>query len=292
MTLAVVGFVPRSSSREAAVRTRVHALWEQWAESAGAAGEDFVALTAAAVRSVLVDGEAFVRLRTRRPEDKLPVSLALELVDAARIPFELTEQLGKGGTITQGIERDRARPGHRVSRRRLRAWRAAAGKRLDGPAADSSSLDAARLRRGAARPGPRRELSWRRRYHGCGCWTVGTMQCLLRQQLANLFAGFVTNPATPEGVDASVLTGRAPDATQDGRPVVELEPGILQELAAGEKVDFSDPPDPPRAQDFGREQARLATIAAGVPLPVVSGDWAGQNDRIARVTLNGLAPPG
>ena len=109
---------------------------------------------------------------------------------------------------------------------------------------------------------------------------------LLRQQLSNLFAGFVSNASTPDG-DASVLTGLPPDATQDGRPVVALEPGLLQELSAGEKIDFSDPPDPPRAQDFAREQARLACLAAGVPLEVATHDWAGQNDRIARVTLNG-----
>ena len=51
------GFVPRSSSRDAATRDRVHALWEAWSETAGSGGEDFAALTATAVRGLLVDGE-------------------------------------------------------------------------------------------------------------------------------------------------------------------------------------------------------------------------------------------
>ncbi len=278
------GFVPRSSSRDASVRSRVNALWETWSETAGAAGEDFAGLTAAVVRSVLVDGEAFVRLRTRRPEDGLVVPLAIELIDSARIPFELTEQL-EGGSIVQGIERDLL-------------GRVTAYYVLDTSPGEPSPANASTGPRripaasmlhvfDAERPGQVRGVSILAtalpRLRMLDGWHDAT---LLRQQLANLFAGFVTSAVTPDGMDASVLTGRAADATQDGRPVVELEPGILQELAAGEKVEFSDPPDPPRAQDFGREQARLACLSAGVPLEVVTGDWGGANDRIARVTLN------
>ena len=277
------GFVPRSSSRDASVRGRVNALWETWAECAGAAGEDFGALTAAVVRSVLVDGEAFVRLRTRRPEDKLPVPLVLELIDPARIPFELTEQL-EGGTITQGVENDAL-------------GRVTAFHVLDTAPGEPSPANAS--------TGPRRipaasmlhifDLERPGQVRGISVLATALPRLrmldgfhdsvLLRQQLSNLFAGFVSNASTPDG-DASVLTGLPPDATQDGRPVVALEPGLLQELSAGEKIDFSDPPDPPRAQDFAREQARLACIGAGAPLEVVTGNWAGANDRIARVTLN------
>ena len=280
------GFVPRSSSSDAATRDDVHRLWELWAETAGSVGEDFAAVIATAVRAVLLDGEVFLRLRPRKREDKLPVPLALELVDPARVPHDMTQTLdGEGGDVVQGIEHDQL-------------GRVTAFHVFDrAPGEPVPSNVSAKLRRIPAtamvhifdseRPGQVRGVSVLAtalpRLRMLDGWHDAV---LLRQQLGNLFAGFVTNPATPEGMDASVLTGRAPDATQDGRPVVELEPGILQELAAGEKVEFSDPPDPPRSQDFGREQGRLACLAAGVPLEVATHDWSRQNDRIARVTLN------
>jgi capsid protein len=108
---------------------------------------------------------------------------------------------------------------------------------------------------------------------------------LLRQQVANLFVGSLTN-ASAADADVSPLTGLAPSTTQGGRAVVDLVPGILQELAPGEELKFSDPPDPPSSQSFSTEQARLACGAAGVPLQVVTGEWGATNDRLARVVLN------
>ena len=280
------GFTPRSSSRDAATRDRVHALWQAWAETAGSAGEDFAALTATAVRTVLVDGECFLRLRPRKPEDKLLVRLALELVDPARVPHDMTQTID-GGDIVQGVEHDAL-------------GRVVAFHVLDSaPGEPVPSNVSAKLRRipatamlhvfAAERPGQVRGVSILATALPRLRMLDGFQDAvLLRQQLANLFTAFITNASTPDGMDAaSPLTGLAADATQDGRPVVALEPGILQELGAGEEIKFSDPPDPPRSQDFGREQARLACLAAGVPLEVATHDWAGQNDRIARVTLNG-----
>jgi capsid protein len=100
------GYTPRSTAKSASTRDQVHSLWERWAEQAGAAGEDFAALCATAVREVLVSGEVFIRLRSRRPEDGLPVPLALELIDPARVPHEMTEIRSDGVQIVQGIEHD------------------------------------------------------------------------------------------------------------------------------------------------------------------------------------------
>ncbi len=281
------GFVPRSSSSDAATRDDVHRLWELWAETAGSVGEDFAAVIATAVRSVLVDGEVFLRLRPRKREDKLPVPLALELVDPARVPHDMTQTIdGEGGDVVQGIEHDQL-------------GRVTAFHVFDrAPGEPVPSNVSAKLRRIPAtamvhifdleRPGQVRGVSILAtalpRLRMLDGWHDAV---LLRQQISNLFAAFVSNAATADGMDASPLTGLAADATQDDRPVVALEPGLLQELGAGEKIEFSDPPDPPRSQDFGREQARLACLAAGVPLEVATHDWSGQNDRIARVTLNG-----
>lgn len=276
------GFTPRSTAKDASVRDQLHVLWEAWSESAGSGGEDFAALTAAAVREVLVSGEVFIRLRKRRPEDGLPVPLALELVDPARVPVEMTETVD-GGTVVQGVEFDKL---GRVVGYHVRDY--VPGEPMpSGASATPRRIPATAMLHvfDAERPGQVRGISVLAtalpRLRLLDLWSDAV---LLRQQLSNLFVGYLTNMSQPD--DASVLTGLAPDATEDGRAVVELQPGIFQELNAGEEIKWSDPPDPPPSQDFGREQARLACGAAGVPLQVVSGEWGATNDRLARVVLN------
>jgi lambda family phage portal protein len=277
------GFMPRSRARDAEVRDRVHALWEEWAETAGAAGEDFAALTAAAVREVLVSGECFVRLRGRRPEDKLPVALAVEIVDAARVPFELTQTI-EGGDIVQGIERDVLG--------RVVAYHVADFAPGD-PMPPGASTAPRRVPASAMlhvfdqeRPGQVRGVSVLAtaltRLRLLDAWSDAV---LLRQQLANLYVAF-RHGSTPDG-DVSAWTGLPPTGSDpSGRPIVALEPGIFEELAPGEDVKFSDPPDPPSNQDFGQDQLRLACVAAGVPMEIVTHNWGAANDRLARVVLN------
>jgi lambda family phage portal protein len=109
---------------------------------------------------------------------------------------------------------------------------------------------------------------------------------LLRQQLANMFVGFVTRPS-PVG-DAETLhplTGEAVTTLND-KPLVSLEPGIFQELSPGEEVTFSDPPEPRGYPDFMRQQLYGVAAATGVPYELLTGDMRGVNDRTVRVLLN------
>jgi lambda family phage portal protein len=109
---------------------------------------------------------------------------------------------------------------------------------------------------------------------------------LFRQEVANLFAGFVREPApeTPM-VDGN---GEAIDGIDaDFTPMVGLEPGTMQKLRPGEEVEFSDPPDAGNSYpDFMRQQ--LLAVAAGVGLPyeILTGDLREVNDRLIRVALN------
>lgn len=277
------GFTPRSKARDAALRDKLHALWAVWSETAGSAGEDFAALVALVVRGVLMDGEAFVRRRPRKPEDGLAVPLALEVIDPARVPHDMTRSID-GGSIVQGIELDLL-------------GRVVAYHVLDHvPGEPVTGVISAEPRRVPAsamshvfdqeRPGQRRGVSSLAtalpRLRTLDLWNDATLE---RLQLANLFVAFVRAPATAES-SVSPLTGMPPDDTHEGRPVMALSPGIFQELGPGEQVDFSEPPDPPASGDFAREQLRLACIAAGVPLEVVTGNWGGTNDRLARVVLH------
>lgn len=278
------GFAPRSRARDAAVRDRVHQLWEAWAETAGAAGEDFASVTSTAVRSVLVDGEVFVRLRPRKAEDGLPVPLALEVIDAARVPFDKTETID-GGDIVQGVERDLL---GRVVAYHVSDF--SPGEPMPaGASATPRRIPATAMLHvfDQERPGQVRGVSILAtalpRLRLLDAWSDAV---LLRQQLSNLYVAFRTGSTPAEG--ESAWTGQAPAGTDpSGKPIVALEPGIFEELGVGESVTFSDPPDAPSNQSFGQDQLRLACISAGVPPEIVTHSWGGANDRLARVILNG-----
>lgn len=91
---------------------------------------------------------------------------------------------------------------------------------------------------------------------------------LLRQKIAALFVAFIKN-----------MNGDAPSSTDD----LELAPGRLQWLGAGEEVDFASPPD---VGGFGEFTAvTLRAIAAGIGLTYedLSADYSQVNFSSARM---------
>lgn len=61
----------------------------------------------------------------------------------------------------------------------------------------------------------------------------------------------------------------------------------MQELGAGEEVEFSKPPDAGNNYpDFMRQQLMAAAAGAGIPYELFTGDMRGVSDRVMRVVLN------
>lgn len=103
----IVGEGIRAASRakRPAMRARIDALWAQWVSVADADGRaDFYGLQSMALRAMKQDGEVLIRIRTRRPEDGLPVPLQLQLLEIDYLDTTKTQNLGNGFSVTQGIE--------------------------------------------------------------------------------------------------------------------------------------------------------------------------------------------
>jgi lambda family phage portal protein len=112
---------------------------------------------------------------------------------------------------------------------------------------------------------------------------------LFRQEVANLFAGFISRPAPDSGpVPRDPVTGQPLSLDRDGfTPMVALEPGTMQELGPGEEVEFSKPPDAGNNYpDFMRQQLMAAAAGTGTPYEILTGDMREVNDRALRVVLN------
>lgn len=268
-----------------AFRRDVQALWLRWTDESDADGLlDWYGQQAQAVRCWLEAGECFIRIRPRLPQDGLSVPLQAQVIEPELCPHDWNEIRPNGNRVRAGVEFDRIgrrvayhfweqRPGdlEEWDRSRLRRIPAASVVHLFDP-----------LRAGQIRGVPHLTQALIRLYE-LDKYDDAT---LLRQQIGNLFAGFLKQGVSDES-GLNPLTNLAPNTTHDNRDVVRFEAGVLEELSPGEEVQFSDPPDPPATYPhFIKQQLRSVAAATGVPYEVLTGDMSGLNDRVMRVLLN------
>ncbi len=275
----------RVKLEDAAFRAEIQRLWLEWTDQADSVGaHDFYGLQAIAVRGLVEGGETFTRLRTRRPEDGLPVPLQLQVLEGDHCPHLKTDASSR---IRQGIQYDaigkrtgyylyREHPGDGV-------LTAAGLDETQVPAADICHLFR------AMRPGQDRGEPWLAR----ALRTLYDLDAyfdaeLVRKKNAARFVGFIkrvfdeTTEPVPGG--GPLGTGQ-PD--EDGAATLDFEPGTLQVLADGEDMVFSDPKDVgPMFEVFIREAKRNIAAAVGLLYEILSGDYGELNDRTLRAALN------
>lgn len=276
------GIKPLSQAPDPTVRAAIHRAWLQWTDECDADGQlDFYGLQTQAVRAWLEGGDSFTRLRARRPEDGLTVPLQLQVLEPELCPHTYTDW---GKRIRAGIEFSPI--GRRVA------------YHFHPSRPEHDDFDASRLVRVAAdvvahlydplRPGQLRGLPMLTQalvaLHELSKYADAV---LLRQQIGNLFAAFVTREnASGDLEPLHPLTGQPLSTADDGQPFLSLEPGIVQELGLGESVTFSDPPDATGYADFMRQKLYEVAAATGVPYEVLTGDMSKVNDRTVRVILH------
>ncbi|MGQ5522638.1 phage portal protein [Chitinimonas sp. PSY-7] len=276
------GIAPKSKHTDAGIRKRLHELWEDWVEEADADNaSDFYGVQTLVCRAVETVGECFVRLRVRKLQDGLSVPLQLQVLEAEFVPHTKFEQLANGNVIRAGIEFNQI--GQRVA---YWMYRAHPGERGEG-SNDLVRIPAAqvlhiwdRQRPGQLRGVPALANVLLRLKH----LDEFEDAVLFRQEVANLFAGFIRKPA-PEDPPIDPSTGQP--IPPGYSPMIGLEPGTMQELLPGEEVEFSDPPDAGNNYgDYIRQQLQAVAAGCGLPYELLSGDLRGVNDRVIRVVLN------
>ncbi|NNA66170.1 phage portal protein [Pseudomonas gessardii] len=284
------GITPRPTTDDAALRKVKQQLWDDWVDEADADElTDFYGMQALVARTVETAGECFVRLRPRSMDEGLAVPLQLQALAPEFVPHDKFETTKDGNIIRAGIEFTPA--GKRVA-----YWMYRSHPR------DSSSLNSGynQLVRVPAtqvlhifepvEPGQLRGVPRLapvlKRLRSLDNYDDAV---LFRQEVANLFAGFISRPA-PEATQQprDPTTGQLLNLDRDGfTPMVALEPGTMQELGPGEEVEFSKPPDAGNNYpDFMRQQLMAAAAGSGTPYEILTGDMREVNDRALRVVLN------
>ncbi|PRB80520.1 phage portal protein [Pseudomonas sp. MYb185] len=282
------GIVPHPQIQDKDVRAALQELWEDWVDEADADGRtDFYGLQALIGRMVEESGECFVRVRHRRDEDGLAVPLQLQVLPPEFVPIERNFKTRRGNIVRAGIEFDAI--GRRVAYWMYQQNPGDSGAQLTGyntlhriPADQVlhvyEVLEAGQLR------GVPRLASVLLRLKSLDNYDDAV---LFRQEVSNLFAGFIKKPL-PEGppqVDA--VTGEPLVTDHDGTPMAALEPGSMHELLEGEEVQFSDPPDAGNTYiDFMRQQLQAAAVGVELPYELLTGDMKDISDRVLRILLN------
>lgn len=243
------------------------------------------------VRSWLDAGEIFARRRNRYSNEGLPVPMQVQLLEAEFVPLLDTDSYGglpSGHKIRSGIELDKRG-------RRVAFW---VHKEHPGDGANLT-IQADQLVRVLAadmchifeptRPGQLRGVSQMapvlNRLKNIENYDDAT---LTRQQLANLLVGFITSglpdPTDDDNVDP--LTGQPLTEGPSGL-LAGMQPGTLQELDEGQKIEWSNPPEAGTMySEYMRTQHMGTAAAAGIPYELFSGDIANVSDRTLRVIIN------
>ncbi len=282
-SLVGTGIMARPKTADPAFKARLVQLWEDWMRVADADGVlDFYGMQSLAVESWKESGEIFIRLRPRLPADGLPVPLQVQLLEADMVP-STDSTAPNGNAIVQGIEFNRI--GTRVAYWMLRNHpgdgRGDTGTLVRVPAEYVIHLYK------PTRPGQLRGVSELAnviaKLRGVADFDDAVLE---RQKLANLFAGFVERPSSGGDTALDPLTGQPVATDSDGTPMAALEPGTMQELLPGEKVNFSDPPDAgANYADFTRSQYQGIAAGTGMPYELVTGDLRDVSDRSLRLML-------
>lgn len=284
------GINPRPRTADHDLRELLQELWEDWVDESDADElTDFYGLQALVARTVETSGECFVRLRPRSQSEGLAVPLQLQLLAPEFVPHDKFESTRDGNVIRAGIE-------FNTMGKRVAYWM------YRSHPGDSSSLNGGYnqlvrvpasqvlhifepLEPGQLRGVPRLSPVLKR-LRSLDNYDDAV---LFRQEVANLFAGFISRPTPDTGQPPrNPVTGDPLTTDRDGfTPMVALEPGTMQELGPGEEVEFSKPPDAGNNYpDFMRQQLMAAAAGTGTPYEILTGDMREINDRALRVVLN------
>lgn len=284
------GITPRPKIEDDALRKAQQELWEDWVDESDADGlTDFYGQQALIARTVEIAGECFVRIRPRSLDENLAVPLQLQVLAPEFVPHDKFETAKNGNSIRAGIEFNPAHQRvaywmYRVHPRDASSLNAGYNQLVRIPAAQVlhifEPVEPGQLR-GVPRLAPvLKRLRSLDNYDDA---------VLFRQEVANLFAGFISRPP-PEASQQprDPVTGQLLTEDRDGfTPMVALEPGTMQELGPGEEVEFSKPPEAGNNYpDFMRQQLMAAAAGTGTPYEILTGDMREVNDRALRVVLN------
>lgn len=273
------GIRPRAATGADAADKAVDALWDEWSSVCDADGiGDYNALTTLAVREMVEAGDIFVRRRTRRRGDGLPVPLQVQLYEADHLDEAKIGVTPDGGRIVRGIEFDAI--GGR------RAYWLFPDHPGDVGIPLSRSLVSVRVPAdGVAHLYERQRVQSRgvpwgspvmRALRDLDDWTNAE---LVRKKTEACLVGIVF------GAD-EVEQGVAPTIVDaDGKLIEQFEPGLIAYARNGKDIKFNQPATTAGVSEWLRAQLHIIAAGFRMPYELLTGDLSQVNYSSIRAGL-------
>ena len=280
------GIIPRAKTGDEAQEKAINDLFEEWSAVAFVGtGLNFYGGWYTATRMLVQDGELYVRKRTRRLSDGLPVPLQIELLDAEYCDWGKSGAVATnpGNRIINGVEFDA------INNRRgywMFPQNPKSGVLWTGTYMASSFVPANEVAHVYEPQG--------NQVHGVP-WMHAVMNEIhelrdyelsenIRKKIESCMVGLITPGETDTsdpniGLDETEQLGRPKAAVTDihGFPFERMEPGMFGVLNGGKDVKFNTPAISAGIETYIR--TRLRSIAAGVRMPyaLLTGDFSQEN---------------
>lgn len=276
------GPIPRPKHPDAKKRQFMIVLFDRWSKVCSSnQALDFYGHCALAVRAQRSDGDSFTRIRYRRPEDGLPVSMQLQAIEADFCPLDKNELLTAGGNrIEAGIEYDAI--GRRVAYWMYKGHPASLNPWYRDKELFRVPADEIVHMFEVRRPGQERGYPWLTPAI-IALYDIKQLMdaALLRQKIANLLSVWIKRGPSSKGILAETPAGTAP-----GRYETSWGPGTVNYCNEDEEPHFLTPPD--QGNNFGPfVQLILRSIARalGITYEQLTGDLTGVNFASSRAGI-------
>lgn len=269
-------------------------IWDDFGKQSDADGVlDIYGQQALLTSTWIGGGECWVRRRLRPVSSGLKIPLQIQLVESHYVPMidlDVHNKMPAGNTIRQGVERTR------------NGQRAAIWMHPEHPG-DPTSRNDVNLSDLIRVPwsGVRQVYEPKRTGQLRGVSELASVLVKLRasmdfedavldrQKLANLFVGWLKRQMPPDWADIETdsITGLPKWYDSEGRSVLGLEPGIMNELMPGEDMQFANPPEAGTTYSEYMRTSHMGTAAGqGLPYELMSGDIKDISDRTLRIVVN------
>ena len=268
--LVGAGVRPQSEA-PAGLLELIDGAWSRWATSADASGRaDFYGLQMLALRSIVETGESFSLLRVSDAGN-----LAVQLLDVRQVDEALQRELGDGRRIIAGVEIDElglALAYHILPTAPGDPW----GRATQPVRIEASSVVHVFEQLAA---GQLRGLPWLTsvllRLSDLDAFEDAE---LVRQKIAAMFAGFLTETDTTDPIFSGDKVG--------DKLMAEIQPGTLKILPAGKDIKFAEPAQTDgNYLPFVQQQLRAIAAGIGVTYEQLTGDMTNVSYSSARVAL-------
>ena len=279
------GIVPRFDSENIEANKTLRLLFDRFSAECDTERQlDIYGLQAAWSSARKVSGEVFIRRRPRSLSEGLAVPFQLQTLEADYVPIELNETRKNGNRIIQGIEFNKR--GKRV------AYWMYVSHPGEYQGFDSSKLMRVRAKDvihhfRAERPGQVRGEP----LGVSGLVTLTKFESynsaeLTRKETRSGYTGMLTrNDLEDEDYLYDPITGEKLDQDAEGATST-IRSGTVVTAPAGTKLDLFDGDNTGSGyKDYSRERKLELAVAYEIPYELMTGDWAGINDRIYRALI-------